>query len=262
MIDVYPPANNLDYGSNVAPAPAPTSTTTGDIWRGRRITTVVPVAGSTTLTTLGEAFSVVGTPSGTTLTSSAFGSTVRYLMTTAAAVNNHAGVNGTNIYWLGNSAGLGGFRVEAEFGVATTSTTMRWCVGLVYNGGVALPLTADPSAGTDCVFMGCDAADANMQIMHNDAAGTCTKIDLGASFPKTNSVLYRVVFRATSNASAIDYTVTRIDSAATATGTLSTNLPTNNIFMAFYCRLGNGTVIGAATGAFVRYIGEHGDTSA
>lgn len=265
MIEVYPPANNLDYGSNVAPAPAPTSSssTTGDIWRGHRITTVVPVAASTTLTTLGEAFSLSGSATGPALTTTnLLSSTPRYVTTSAAPANNQAGVTGTALYWLGNAAGLGGFRVEIEFGIVTTQTTLRACVGLVSNGGIAFTLSTDPSNITDGVFMGCNAGDTNMQMMHNDNAGTCTKIDLGSSFPKTANVVYRVLLRASQNASAIDYTVTRLDSAATASGTISTNLPASTAFLQMYCKLGNGTTASAVAMGYLRYMGEHGDMPA
>ena len=230
----------------------------GDIWRGHRITIVTPVNSATTLTTLGDAFGAVGTGSGVAASSTnLLSSLIRYVTTTAAGANSQAGLNGTLIWWLGNASGLGGFRVETVFGVVTTQTTMRVCVGLAYNGAAAIPLTADPSAGTSCIFMGCDAADTNMQIMHNDAAGTCTKIDLGSSFPKTNNVVYRVVFTAAANASTVDYEVTRLDSAATASGTISTDLPANTVFMQYECRFGNGGTASAAAGAFMGYMGEH-----
>ena len=33
------------------------------------------------------------------------------------------------------------------------------------------------------IGVGSDAADANLQVFHNDGSGTCTKVDLGANFP-------------------------------------------------------------------------------
>lgn len=262
-VRVHPIGSFVDAGDMQYPPGAGAAGGGGDIWRGRRISTVVPVVGATTLTTLGESFGAVGTSTGASCTSTnLLSSQVRYVSTTAAGANSQAGLNGSLIYWRGNAAGLGGFRFELEFGVVTTQTTMRVCAGLYYNGAAAIPLTADPSAGTDCVFMGCDAADTNMQIMHNDNAGTCTKIDLGSSFPKTNNVVYRVVFTAAANGSSIDYSVTRLDSAATATGTITTDIPSSTAFMGHICRFGNGGTASAAAGCFFRYIGEHGDTTA
>lgn len=230
----------------------------GDIWRGKRVVVVLPIPSSTTLTALGDGYGAVGTSSaGTLATTNLLSSMVRYVTTCSAFANNQAGLNGLPQFWLGNAAGLGGFRVEIEFGVVTTVTTLRLCAGLYYNGGAVIPLTADPSAATNSVFLGCDAADTNLQIMHNDGSGTCTKVDLGASFPKTNDVVYRVVFTAAANATTIDYEVTRLDSAASAAGTISTDVPSNAQFMAAVIRCGNGGAGGAAASAFMRFLGEN-----
>lgn len=234
---------------------------TGDIWRAKRVAYGAAVPISTTVSQVGwDTSFITGTITSPTLTTTAMlTATPRLNCATSAVANNHAGGNsGSFIVWRGNAAGLGGFRFEIDCGVVTTQTTMRIAAGLAYNGGAAIPLTANPSAATDCVFLGCDDTDTNMQIMHNDNAGTCTKIDLGASFPKTNNVMYRALFECDANGSSIDYTVTRLDSAATATGTISTNLPTSTAFMAFICRVGNGGTAAIATGAFFRYLLELG----
>lgn len=233
----------------------------GDIWRGHRVSIVLPLQGSTALSGLGEAWGGVGTASAPALaTTTLLSSTVRAVYTTAAGANSQAGLNGAQGPWLGNAAGLGGFRCEINFGVVTTQTTLRVCAGLAYNGGATPALTADPSGITNAVFMGCDGGDTNMQIMHNAGSGTCTKVDLGSSFPKTNDVVYRVVFTAAANAATIDYEVTRLDSAASATGTISTNLPVSTQFMLPVVRFGNGGTASAAAGAFFRYMCEFGDS--
>ncbi len=232
----------------------------GDIWRGKRI---AYCAGGGTLTAtypvVGDSFTgAIGTSAvGTLATTTLLSSMPRYTLTTAAGANSQAGANGSFIYWLGNAAGLGGFRVELDIGVVTTQTTMRIVAGLAYNGGSVISVAADPSAATNCVFLGCDGGDTNMQIMHNDGSGTCTKIDLGASFPKTNNVVYRVVLTAAANATTIDYAVTRFDTAASATGTISTDVPSNAQFMVAQVRWGNGSTASAAAGAFFRYLGEN-----
>lgn len=263
MIEVYPPANNLDYGSNVAPAPTSSSSTTGDVWRAHRVITVAPIASSTTLTTIGESFTLSGSATGPALTTTnLLSSTPRYVTTSAGTTNAQAGVTGSALYWLGNAAGLGGFRVEIEFGIVTSTPNLRVCAGLVSNGGIAFTMATDPSNITDGVFLGCDDTDTNMQIMRNDNAGTCTKINLGSSFPKTSNVVYRAVFSASQNASAIDYTVTRLDTGDVASGTLSTDLPANTAFLQLYCKVGNGGTASAAAMGFMRYFGEQGNVAA
>ena len=55
----------------------------------------------------------------------------------------------------------------------------------------------DPSTLTQIIGIGNDSGDTNMQIMHNDTAGTATKLDLGSSFPakyNINTNAYRAEF--------------------------------------------------------------------
>lgn len=236
------------------------ATASGDIWRTKAIRYAVQSDGATAPSQIGVTFAATGTGIGGAASNGAIASTnlltsrPRLVLTTGAATNNDYRVSGTPIaWWLGNAAGLGGFRVEFDYGVVTTQTTMRIVCGL---GAAALTCTGDPSALTNFVAMACDAADTNMQIMHNDGSGTATKVDLGSSFPKTANVVYRVALEAAANGSTVDYTVTRLDSAATATGTLSTNLPSSTTFLQPTVGFGNGSTAAAAAGCFFRFLSE------
>jgi hypothetical protein len=52
------------------------------------------------------------------------------------------------------------------------------------DGTTNIPTDVENSTlATGIVGMGWDAADANIQILHNDLSGVATKIDLGTSFP-------------------------------------------------------------------------------
>lgn len=231
----------------------------GDIWRAKTIRYAVHNASGTVPEQIGVTFAATGTglgsaSNGAIASTNLLTSRPRLVLTTGAATNNDYRVSGTPIaWWLGNAAGLGGFRVEFDYGVVTTQTTMRIVCGL---GAAALTCTGDPSALTNFVAMACDAGDTNMQIMHNDGSGTATKVDLGSSFPKTANVVYRVALEAAANGSTVDYTVTRLDSAATATGTLSTNLPSSTTFLQPTVGFGNGSTAAAAAGCFFRFLSE------
>ena len=128
----------------------------------------------------------------------------------------------------------GGFLVRQMWGPATgvSNATHRGFCGLA--DWSAAPTDVEPSARLNIIGMGWDAADANIQIMHNSGSGAATKIDLGADFPVptadrnevyeiqlyspnelTQSVTYRV----------IRYNTTDKTIAAEATGTITTNLP-------------------------------------
>lgn len=231
----------------------------GDIWRAKTIRYAVHNASGTVPEQIGVTFAATGTglgsaSNGAIASTNLLTSRPRLVLTTGAATNNDYRVSGTPIaWWLGNAAGLGGFRVEFDYGVVTTQTTMRIVCGL---GAAALTCTGDPSALTNFVAMACDAGDTNMQIMHNDGSGTATKVDLGSSFPKTANVVYRVALEAAANGSTVDYTVTRLDSAATATGTLSTNLPSSTTFLQPTVGFGNGSTAAAVAGCFFRFLSE------
>lgn len=129
----------------------------------------------------------------------------------------------------------GGFLVRQMWGPATgvSIATHRAFCGLA--DWSAAPTDVDPYGRTNVIGMAWNRAiDANMQMIHNDATGACTKIDLGADFPVptvdrnqvyecqlyspndlTQSVFYRV----------IRYSRTDKTIAAEATGTITTNLP-------------------------------------
>ena len=232
---------------------------TGDIWRAKTLRYAVHNASATAPEQIGVTFSAVGSvgataANGTLASTNLLTSRPRLVLTSSTTANNDSRLAGSPLaWWFGNAAGLGGFRVEFDWGVVTTQTTMRIVCGL---GAAALTCTGDPSALTNFVAMACDAGDTNMQIMHNDGSGAATKVDLGSSFPKTANVVYRVALEAAANGSTVDYTVTRLDSAATATGTLSTNLPSSTTFLQPTVGFGNGSTAAAAAGCFFRFLSE------
>lgn len=262
-VTVIPRGSFIDAGDAQYPPDtgAATGAATGDIWRTKAIRYAVQSDGATAPSQIGVTFSSAGsfggsTSNGSIASTNLLTSMPRLLVTTSAAANNDYRLNAAPvIWWLGNAAGLGGFRVEMVFGVATTQSTLRIAVGLIASGGFVLS-TNDPSALVNFFAMACDDTDTNMQIMHNDGSGTATKIDLGSSFPKTDNVVYRVVFTSATNGSIVDYEVTRLDSAATASGTLSSNLPANTTFLHPALSFGNGATAAAVVGCFFRFLSE------
>lgn len=220
------------------------------------VTKYATIGGDGAVTAIGwsaPVVTVVAASSASALASFGYGTNA-----TAAGANSSAGmmldsVSGT--FWIGNAAGLGGFRLELYAGVDTTQTTLRLAWGLL--GGAATSLATDAVNLTNCVFLGCDSADTYMQIMHNDAAGTCTKIPLGSSFPKTDGAFYKLVLSSSPNSGTVEYTVDRLDSAAAqASGSISSGLPANTFFMFAGMRVGNGAAAAVAKQSFVRALGE------
>ena len=97
---------------------------------------------------------------------------------------------------------------------------------------VAISSTVTVESLTNIIGMGSDAADTNLQIFHNDASGTATKIDLGVNFPanKTGAVAngeaYQLELYNEFGSTSVKYRVRKLSDGTEVTGTISTNLPT------------------------------------
>jgi hypothetical protein len=162
---------------------------------------------------------------------------LEYLVTVAAttAVAGFRGVS--NVVSVGGpSAGLGGFAFVGRWGPATgvATTTNRAFFGLA--NVTSAPTDVEPSTTINCIFMGWDAADANIQIMTNDGVGTCTKTDLGAAFtvPTTDrTALYELsLYSPKGTTQSVAWLVTNLVSGATASGTITTDMPTTTTLLA------------------------------
>lgn len=155
----------------------------------------------------------------------------------------------------GPSADVGGFYSSQIWGPGTgvAVATHRAFCGL--GNSIVAPTDVQPSTQIDCVGMGWDAADTNIQMMHNDATGACTKIDLGASFPvpvadRTNA--YRLeMYSPPGTTQVVNYTVTNLETGAEASGQITTNMPAAATLLAprGYCSVGGtSSVVGIGTG--------------
>lgn len=179
---------------------------------------------------------------------------VDYLVT-VAALTAVAGFRAAALqYTLGAStAGDGGFHMVYRWGPATgvATTTTRAFAGML--GSVAAPTDVQPSTLLNMCGMGWDAADTNIQFMHNDGAGAATKIDLGASFPvptvDRTSVYDITLFAPPGTTQSLSYEVTDLVSGAVATGTVTTNIPAVGTLLAPYNYMsvgGTSSVVGIA----------------
>lgn len=181
---------------------------------------------------------------------------------TTAAPNAIASLRANALQWTvgGNAAGRGGFFLSWIWGPATgvATTTNRALVGM--RSSVAAPTDVEPSSLLNFVGMGWDAADTNVQMMHNDGSGTATKIDLGANFPvptaDTTQVYELYLFSPPGTTQSVGYEVRNVNTAAVATGTITTDLPSTTTLLAPVGSLsagGTSSVIGFMTS--VMYIG-------
>lgn len=177
----------------------------------------------------------------------------RTLVTSAATANSASELRQATYDCLrGDVAGGGGFHLVTTFAVETTTALQRVAVGL-FGVTTAIATTQSPSALTNCIFVGWDSADANMQLMHNDASGTCTKINLGGSFPiSTTAAVYQLDLFAPPNASWVGWRVKRLDTGAVAEGTITTDLPLPAQLLAWHAYANNGGTAAAVVLAHMR----------
>ena len=164
----------------------------------------------------------------------------------AAAGNASGGRGGAVSVFRGNGTNRGGFRFAGYGGGndAAAVANARNFYGLY--GVAGFIGNVNPSTLTNILGFGWDTGDANMQFMHNDAAGAATKVDLGAGFPaNTNGVdWYLHEIWCAPNASEVQYKLTRWGSAGAETsiyGVATTDLPAGSTFLAPQIYYGNGT---------------------
>jgi len=208
----------------------------GDVGFGLGTSAWIPVGVTTAITVIGgAALTATGT-----LTAGAIASTNRYTQTrraeyleTVASTSAIAGFRYTaTLYLLGNAPDIGGFEYECRWGLATgmSNTTKRMFVG--FTSLATAPTDVNPSTLTNFFGVGYDnAVDSNLQFYHN-ASSTTTKIDLGASFPiptADNTQLYELQMSSEPNSGVVEYFLTNINTGATVSGSVNTNLPSSPV---------------------------------
>lgn len=173
-------------------------------------------------------------------------------ITSVSGTNRYAGyfdATGGGEVFRGNGTAEGGFRFTWVGSLAATTlrANQRGFFGL-QKSGTAAPTdgttTTAPSDYTDCVMFGYDGGETTLSIMHNDSAGTCTKVSL-TGFPVDTTSMYRLRIYAAPNDSKITYQAVNCGTGAIATGDLTTNLPTNTQQLQPWFFVSSGTTNGA-----------------
>ncbi len=217
----------------------------------------LPPGNGGTVTNMGIATAATGTSTAANVATTNLHTYMRrqeWLVTTAST-SAVVGFRGSALQWTvnGPSAGLGGFHMVMRWGPATgvATSTHRAFVGM--RGSTAAPTDVNPSTLTNLCGMGYDAGDAHIQFMHNDGAGSATKIDLGAAFPKPTAdrtAVYEIaLFAPPGTTRLLHYEVTDLVSGDTATGAVTTDLPGTTLLLAPWSSVsvgGTSSVIGMA----------------
>lgn len=142
------------------------------------------------------------------------------------AISSTAVAGTSAAYRNGSTQGgafVGGFRWRMQFGYEATSAACFHFAG--FSDTIPGAGGADPATLLDCVGVGRSAADANMQIIHNDGSGAGTKHDAGAGFPATGANLAYELELYSFDGTSFAYQLTNLSTGEQVSGTFSTNLP-------------------------------------
>jgi hypothetical protein len=142
-------------------------------------------------------------------------------------------------------------RFRAGPGTGGNVSSHRFFIGL--RDTFSSPTDANPSTYTDIIGLGYDAADTQVQIMHNDGSGTATKVALGASFPKpsvASTNVFDLTLECEPGASSVSYSVIDVSSGSVAAGTISTNLPAASTLLDWWSQMSAGGTVTAVEFGF------------
>jgi hypothetical protein len=161
-------------------------------------------------------------------TSDNFKQRTRLGFTSSAATNSSAWITSSqNCGYISSGSGYGGFFITMGFGIsdATFQDSTRLFVG-VTSGGVP-SASADPSNIINCIGIGSDALDSTINLMFNDASGTCTVTSLGSDFKKTTSNVtwYRFTIYNPQGSGVVYYEALNCLTGTKVTGSINSNLP-------------------------------------
>jgi hypothetical protein len=135
--------------------------------------------------------------------------------------------------------------MRARIASETTLAQQRGFIGLCNSLAAVIP-NGQPSAFTNAVGFGYDSAATVWSTLTNDNSGAATMTSLGASFPVDSTTVYEMQLTCAPNASSIDWTFTNLVTGATTSGTFSSNLPQNSVFLVPQLWINNGTTASAA----------------
>lgn len=162
---------------------------------------------------------------------------------TAGAAYDSCG-QGQSRITLSDAGGLGGFAQTMRFSVTSTVATQRLMMGLAqYGGGWN---NVDPYTRTYIIVLGYDASvDSTYQIIHNYNLAP-TKVNTGIAINNTNAVFDFVISNAPGSGN-VSWSLKDINSGASASGTLTTNLPPAGTYLHPRVHINNGSTAAAVS---------------
>lgn len=163
---------------------------------------------------------------------------------TAASAYDSRG-QGQSRITLSDAGGLGGFTQKMRFSVTSTVATQRLMMGLAQYSGAWNNI--DPYSRTLIIVLGYDASvDSTYQIIHCPNLGTTTKVNTGIAINNTNAVFDFVLSNAPGSGD-VSWSLKDINSGASASGTLTSNLPPAGTYLAPRIHINNGGTAAAVS---------------
>jgi|GEM_PF-5431782 len=148
---------------------------------------------------------------------------------------------------LSDAGGLGGFTQKMRFSVTSTVATQRLMMGLAQYGGAWGGAGVDPYSRTMTLCLGYDAAvDSNYHIIHNSSSGASTKVNTGIAIGDPNAVV-DLTFANAPGSGDVSWSLKDINSGASASGTLTTNLPPAGTYLCPRIHINNGGTAAAVS---------------
>lgn len=148
---------------------------------------------------------------------------------------------------LSDAGGLGGFTQTMRFSVTSTVATQRLMMGLALYVGAWGGGGIDPYTRQNAIFLGYDASvDGTYQIIHCTYTGAPTKVNTGIAINNTNAVFDFVLSNAPGSGD-VAWSLKDINSGASASGVLTTNLPTAGTYLSPRIHINNGSTAAAVS---------------
>lgn len=181
---------------------------------------------------------------------------LRYYATTVSG-GRYTGTRGSALLWYIH----GGFRYVCDFNISDTAFSAG-CQQFYGLSGVITDLNYGTATGilvstlTNIIGIGSEVGDTNLQVFHNDATGTATKVDLGINFPANrtagaiSTTVYSIQLYNEPSSTAVKYEVKNNETGSIAQGTISTNLPLSSQGLNFFASRVMSTTSVTNTGQF------------
>ena len=172
---------------------------------------------------------------------------VRY-QTQSALANRATGVQSSMSLKLDSVNG--GFPVRTTAAIADDLTAASFLSGIASTTSAgALFLSIEPStySGSEAIIcIGCDSGDTNMQLIYGKGSSGLSKVDLGASFPKSKYVAYELTLYTTHAGTSILAVVKNLNTGVAIVKLITGYTETTPAYSPLICRSSLSNAVYAA----------------